>query len=257
MHNDNVHIDVLDGSSTCGSDATASSTPTSGRMGSIDFFNCGIDDNGWTPPYISINPATPFMADLIKALKTPGSSFRPCELFLDMFEKYAQAHNVPSTVIAAFALQESGCNPSITGGAGEAGLMQLTHDKCYGASDGDCYDLDFNILTATGYFSKKLADSNDNLVLTSGDLDNGWYKGMIYVSYFRSLRRLNDIGRPRRLLLQTVPVADARTTSTSAFLRCEFLCISCERPSSLQQFFNAWLQNVDAYEPDSAFWKVL
>ena len=43
-------------------------------------------------------------------------------------------------MLAAFAMQESSCNPNTVGGAGEQGLMQLTKDKCGDAPNGDCKD---------------------------------------------------------------------------------------------------------------------
>lgn len=44
-------------------------------------------------------------------------------------------------MLAAFAMQESSCNPNTVGGAGEQGLMQLTKDKCGDAPNGDCKDI--------------------------------------------------------------------------------------------------------------------
>lgn len=39
-------------------------------------------------------------------------------------------------MLASFAMQESTCNPSATGGNGEAGLMQLASENCGGAPNG-------------------------------------------------------------------------------------------------------------------------
>ena len=44
-------------------------------------------------------------------------------------------------MLASFAMQESSCNPSAVGGAGEQGLMQITKDKCKGAPNGNCKDI--------------------------------------------------------------------------------------------------------------------
>jgi membrane-bound lytic murein transglycosylase MltF len=38
-------------------------------------------------------------------------------------------------------MQESSCNPSAVGGAGEQGLMQITREKCKGAPNGNCKDI--------------------------------------------------------------------------------------------------------------------
>jgi Transglycosylase SLT domain len=48
---------------------------------------------------------------------------------------------VPPIILASFAMQESTCNPSAVGGAGEQGLMQITPDKCKGAPNGNCKDI--------------------------------------------------------------------------------------------------------------------
>lgn len=47
---------------------------------------------------------------------------------------------VPPIMLAAFAMQESSCNPDETGGGGEQGLMQITSDKCGDAPNGNCKD---------------------------------------------------------------------------------------------------------------------
>jgi membrane-bound lytic murein transglycosylase MltF len=44
-------------------------------------------------------------------------------------------------MLASFAMQESNCNPTIVGGAGEQGLMQITREKCKGAPNGDCKNI--------------------------------------------------------------------------------------------------------------------
>jgi hypothetical protein len=43
---------------------------------------------------------------------------------------------VPPILLASFAMQESTCNPSATGGNGEAGLMQIAQPNCGGAPGG-------------------------------------------------------------------------------------------------------------------------
>jgi hypothetical protein len=49
-------------------------------------------------------------------------------------------------MLASFALQESSCNPTAVGGAGEQGLMQLTSDKCGDSPGGNCQDVVSNKL---------------------------------------------------------------------------------------------------------------
>lgn len=45
---------------------------------------------------------------------------------------------VQPIMIASIMMQESSCNKDTVGGGGEQGLMQITHDKCGGAPNGDC-----------------------------------------------------------------------------------------------------------------------
>ncbi|KAK0485772.1 glycoside hydrolase family 23 protein [Armillaria novae-zelandiae] len=213
-----------------------STTATSGRMGSIDYFNCGIQGSGWTPPYMSMDEVAPRMADLSEAIKKPESPFKPCEPFLPIFQKCAQMYGVPAILVASFALQEVcravcaakryGCSLIIdslrairlpTGGAGEVGLMQLTQDKCHDAPNGDCYDPEFNILAGCKYFSKQLAANNGDVLLTCGNY-NGWFKGMTY--------------------------ADATAAANGPCCRCQ------NNLDYLHQLLNGWLQNVNAYDPN-------
>jgi len=51
-------------------------------------------------------------------------------------------------ILAAIAMQESGCNPNTVGGGGEQGLMQITKDKCGGAPGGNCKDV-VRLITAS------------------------------------------------------------------------------------------------------------
>jgi membrane-bound lytic murein transglycosylase MltF len=57
-----------------------------------------------------------------------------------MFNKHASEFGLKPIMLAAFAMQESTCNPATVGGGGEQGLMQLTEDKCGAAPGGDCRD---------------------------------------------------------------------------------------------------------------------
>ena len=95
-------------------------------------------------------------------------------------------------------MQESSCNPSAVGGAGEQGLMQITRDKCKGAPNGNCKDIvsflihgfrfthqlychqDFNIRTGAEFFAATLASNGGDVFSTIGEY-NGWEPGMTYV----------------------------------------------------------------------------
>lgn len=78
-------------------------------------------------------------------------------------------------------MQESSCNPHTVGGGGEQGLMQISKDKCGGAPNGNCQDVDFNIRTGTKFFADTLNGNGGNLLLTLGNY-NGWPKRMTIVS---------------------------------------------------------------------------
>lgn len=81
---------------------------------------------------------------------TSDGLFEPCAPFIDRFHKYAGEFNresyivllrsslilVPPILLASIALQESSCNPDVTGGIGEVGLMQLLGPNCDGAPGG-------------------------------------------------------------------------------------------------------------------------
>jgi hypothetical protein len=95
-------------------------------------------------------------------------------------------------------MQESSCNPSAVGGAGEQGLMQITRDKCRGAPNGNCKDIvslliryfkfthrvyrhqDFNIRVGAEFFAATLASNGGDVFSTIGEY-NGWKPGMTYV----------------------------------------------------------------------------
>ncbi|KIY74392.1 glycoside hydrolase family 23 protein [Cylindrobasidium torrendii FP15055 ss-10] len=201
------------GTSACGdSGASSETTATSGPMGSLDFLNCGIESGGWNPPAIYLSDLKAVSLD--EAIQDPNSPFQACKEYIPLFDTYATQHGIPPIMMASFALQESTCNPATTGGGGEAGLMQLTSDKCGNAPGGNCYDVDYNIRTATEYFAG-LINNNGGTVLEAIGQYNGWFKGMTY----------ND-------------ATDARYSS----------CCRCQRNLDYaHQFLNGWMQNINAY----------
>ncbi|KAL7413362.1 glycoside hydrolase family 23 protein [Mrakia frigida] len=78
-------------------------------------------------------------------------------------------------------MQESTCNPSAVGGGGEQGMFQITVDKCGGAPNGDCKEVNFNMRTAMKYFSDTLASNGGDAFLSMGQY-NGWQRGMTFAS---------------------------------------------------------------------------
>lgn len=105
---------------TCGSaDATAETTDVSGPNGNINFLNCGLNANGWTAPALHINQVK------YKGLSEvqDDSLFSACAPYFDLFNQHGAEHGVPPIFLASIAMQESSCNPSATGGGGEAGEL--------------------------------------------------------------------------------------------------------------------------------------
>ena len=73
-------------------------------MGSIDFFNCGIDGGGWNPPDIRLSDLK--YVSLDEAINQPGSPFQACAEYVPIFDKYANQYGLPPIMMASFALQE-------------------------------------------------------------------------------------------------------------------------------------------------------
>ncbi|KAK1235598.1 hypothetical protein PQX77_001191 [Marasmius sp. AFHP31] len=167
---------LLNVASTCGDvGATADVTNESGPNGALSWINCGVDGSGWRPQFVQVSDLK--VVDLSHALEDPNSPFKACGPYIDKFVQYGNEAGIPPILMASFAMQESSCNPSTTGGGGEVGLMQITVDKCGGAPGGNCYDPDYNIRTATSYFKSVLDQSGGNVLQAMG-MYNGWQPGM-------------------------------------------------------------------------------
>ncbi|KIM30346.1 glycoside hydrolase family 23 protein, partial [Serendipita vermifera MAFF 305830] len=140
----------------------------------LDWLNCGVDGAGWVPPPITLENLV--YKDLATVLQEDHNPFSSCAPYLDIFQRLSSETGVPTIFLASIALQESGCNPSVTGGATEVGMMQITPDKC--PSDGsDCYDPEINIGIGARYFKTVLDQNNGNLAAAMGNY-NGWYFGL-------------------------------------------------------------------------------
>ncbi|KAG2146040.1 glycoside hydrolase family 23 protein [Suillus bovinus] len=198
----------------CGpSGATGKITALSGPNGHIDFLTCGINGNGWNPPLIKIEDIV--TVDLSAVAYQNGSAFANCQKFVTTFEKYGSQYGIPAIFLASFAMQESSCIPSTVGGAGEQGLMQLTSDKCVGAPNGDCKDVDFNIGAGAMLFSQLLGENNGDLLSSIGHY-NGWFQGMTFANATAAAHGGN--------------------------------CREQNNLDYLHQFLNGWCQNINAYE---------
>ncbi|KZP34735.1 glycoside hydrolase family 23 protein [Athelia psychrophila] len=197
--------------STCGAiGATKLITAVSGPNGNLEWLNCGMNAAGWTPPHMTVNDIVHM--DLATALQDPNSPFKTCSAYLGAFEQFGNQFGVPPILLASFALQESSCNPNTIGGAGEQGIMQITKEKCAGATN--CLDPWFNIMTGAKYFANTLNANNGDLLKSIGSY-NGWFTGMTY----------NDA---------------TKAAHTG--------CCHCQNNLDyLHQFLNGWMMNVDAY----------
>lgn len=193
--------------------ASAKTTETTGPNGSLFFLTCGISDTdqyngGWSPPTIRFDQLV-VNADFSSVQAVSSSVFRPCAPFYDIFRNASADIGVPSVLLAAFAMQESGCNPYATGAGGSAGLLQLSPDKC---TNSNCYDPWANIYIGARYL-KSLLDADPNIVQAVGNW-NGWYKGMTFANVRSAL---------------------------------DWNCYAQQNLDYLQQYFNGWLQDIDAY----------
>jgi len=191
--------------------ASTKVTKLSGPNGNIDWINCGISGGGWTPPRVEIGQLITVSLD--SARHTAFASCR--DDIIATFEKYGNIHGIPSILLASFAMQESFCNPSAVGGAGEQGLMQITREKCVGAPNGNCQDIDFNIKTGAAYFVGLLTANNGDTFTTIGGY-NGFSLGMTF--------------------------SDATRAAHTSCCRCQ------SNLDYVHQFVNGWLQGVNAYD---------
>ncbi|KAK4053056.1 hypothetical protein OIV83_001791 [Microbotryomycetes sp. JL201] len=160
----------------CGDSGANDDTPN----GSQSFLNCGISksnrDSGWNPPHVTLDQLK--FASLDQAIKD-GGLFSNCAPVADTIDQVGKALGLPPILIASIAMQESSCNPSLTGGAGEQGLMQLIPANCGGAPDGDCKNLWFNVYAGANLLKNNIDSVGGNFLLGLG-MYNGWFKGMSY-----------------------------------------------------------------------------
>ncbi|PVF96645.1 hypothetical protein CPB86DRAFT_761669 [Serendipita vermifera] len=210
--------------STCngrGTGATVNANVSTGPNGSFDWLTCGINPNsdatGWQPPFATVDQIITYPGGLRAAIEADNSPYKPCTRYVDLFETAGAEFQVPPLFIAAFALQESGCNPDVDGGGGEQGMMQISPEKCANAPNGNCKDVIYNVRTAVSFFRDVLKSVNYNAFEAVGNY-NGWFRGMNY------------------------------TEATTWGINGD--CCRCQRNLSyLSQFFNGWiLNNNNAYD---------
>lgn len=61
-------------------------TAKSGPNGSLDWFNCGVEGGGWTPPQMTIKDVV--TKDLQAAVNEPNSPFKNCAPYISIFEQF-------------------------------------------------------------------------------------------------------------------------------------------------------------------------
>lgn len=144
--------------------------------GNIDFLNCGLsksNPNGkWSPPNVKMSQ----LKFVSSSEATKSGVFGPCSKYKSAFDSAASKTGVPAVLLMAFAMQESTCNPSVKGGNGEIGMMQLTPDKCKNAN---CWDANTNVQMGAKYFKGQLDSFGGNVLEALGSY-NGWQKGLTY-----------------------------------------------------------------------------
>ncbi|KAG8756316.1 hypothetical protein FRC14_003178 [Serendipita sp. 396] len=155
---------------------TAYPTQDAGPNGNIEFLNCGVRGGGWNPPRITLDNVIckPFS----EVVNMPGNPFGGCSAYSQIFIDAGRDTGIPSTLLAAIAMQESSCQPWVTGRAGEVGMMQVTGEKCpNGYAGPECYEPYTNVYIGARYLKGEIDRAGGNLLLAMG-FYNGWYVGL-------------------------------------------------------------------------------
>ncbi|KAG8756758.1 hypothetical protein FRC12_010473 [Ceratobasidium sp. 428] len=202
--------------------AVAKTVQGAGPNGSEDWMTCGINGGGWQPPSVEMQDLV--VKDLAEDLKKSNSIFKPCEPYMGFIYKYAGENGLPAIMIASIMMQESSCNKETVGGGGEQGLMQITKEKCVGAPGGNCKDPEFNIRTGSNYLGQRVKECNGNVFEAVASY-NGWYRGLTY--------------------------SKATAAANSGCCRCQ------QNLDYPHQFFNGWMQGIDAYSSNLGTYKNL
>jgi soluble lytic murein transglycosylase-like protein len=84
-----------------------------------------LTQGGHRPP-VSLEDIVIYPPGLDEAANQTGSPFSRCKQYVGDFKVAGAMYNVSAFFLAAFALQESGCQPDAVADAGTYGLMQLS-----------------------------------------------------------------------------------------------------------------------------------
>ncbi|KAG8713892.1 hypothetical protein FRC08_012675 [Ceratobasidium sp. 394] len=209
--------------SGCGSiGAVAKTVKDAGPNGAEGWLNCGIEGGGWNPPFIQVHDLK--YKNLDDEFANPNSIFKNCKQYRNHIYDASGKYDLLPIMIASIMMQESSCNKETIGGGGEQGLMQITKDKCGGAPGGNCRDPGYNIDTGSRYLAGQIKACGGNVLEAVGTY-NGWSKGLTY-------------GKA---------TAAAKTN-----------CCRCQNNLDYpHQFFNGWMQGIDAYSSDLGTYKNL
>lgn len=145
--------------------ATEDVTPGSGPNGSEEWFNTGLTDSGWSPPFLDFTTLYHISRDQFYS-----GAGRSCAQYNDYFQRAGDSHGIDPAILAFIAMQESSCNADA--GGPTPGLMQVS---CTNYPNGQCTDsLDDNVNAGANYLRQQLDAYGNNALLAIGSY-NGWF----------------------------------------------------------------------------------
>jgi len=140
-------------------------TPGSGPNGSEDWFNTGLDGDGWNPPFLDFNSL--YHIDRPTFYAGAGSA---CQQYDSNFQSAGDSHGIDPVILAFIAMQESSCNADA--GGPTPGLLQVS---CDNYPNGQCTDsLQDNVDAGANYLRQQLDANNQNAIAAIGSY-NGWF----------------------------------------------------------------------------------
>jgi hypothetical protein len=143
-----------------------SSTAADIRYRSEDWFNTGLDGDGWDPPFL--NFTTVYHIDRSTFYAGAGSN---CEQYDQYFQVGGDGHGIDPVILAFIAMQESSCQADA--GGPTPGLMQVS---CDNYPNGVCTDsIQDNVNAGANYLQTQLQASGNNAIAAIGSY-NGWFE---------------------------------------------------------------------------------
>ena len=154
-------------------DAQGACSPTKGGEGacgpngSEEWLNTGLQGDGWTPPFLSINNLTHISLD--EYYKGVGSA---CAQYDENFQVAGDKYDIDPAILAFIAMQESSCNADA--GGPTPGLMQCEPANCQNGKDNCQYPVQDNVDCGAWVLRSALDRVGGNAVHALGTY-NGWY----------------------------------------------------------------------------------